>query len=662
MKPARDWESLIGGKWALWVGSVAVFFAVAFFLAYTWHYLPDAGRLAVGFVIGGLFLASGGYARHKTQGWFSEGLSGAGLGILYLTIWAGAQRYGILSFEIAFFLMAATTALGVTLALLYDAVSLTALATTGGFLTPALLSSTSGGTAGAVPLLTYILILNAGILAVSLFKRWRGIIWLNFVATILLAGGWALTSYTAALRWPVFSFVTFYFLLFVGASCFRSLLRGEQTAPADMLLLFTDAFFYAVVGFGIVQPGLGIYPGLFPLALAAFFGAISVQARILAEANAALQRGSGGLALLFLTITFPIQLEQGWFTIAWSMQAAILLTLGWRTPSVLLRRAAQIVWGLSLVALAFRLLTAEPELRLPFVNERALPLLISVLATGWMAVLAGRQPEREQIDRDDLAFAYGCYTVLGGAWLIAQETHLFLSWRQWPAADSWQAGALFMIACLWSLQALSMFAAGRLLRNVAFRFSAFIVAALATMLPLWAGVALPTAAWPPFWNLRWLSSLVVAPALALLAVMIAREKEQMDLSEIQALRVLPYAAGFVVLWGLTRETYATFHYFHTSFGPHWNRSAQMAISLVWTICGISLLVGGIVRRYQPVRVLGLSLLALTVLKVFGFDLSFLNLPLRILSFGGLGAGLIFISWLYSRYGVGRDSAEATDTR
>jgi uncharacterized membrane protein len=36
-------------------------------------------------------------------------------------------------------------------------------------------------------------------------------------------------------------------------------------------------------------------------------------------------------------------------------------------------------------------------------------------------------------------------------------------------------------------------------------------------------------------------------------------------------------------------------------------------------------------------------------KVFLFDLGFLNGPSRVLSLGGLGLALIFISWLYSRF-------------
>jgi hypothetical protein len=64
-----------------------------------------------------------------------------------------------------------------------------------------------------------------------------------------------------------------------------------------------------------------------------------------------LQRAAAGLALFFLTIMIPIQLDQEWIAIAWSIQAAVLLTLGMRLNSRLLRRAGEIVWALSLLPL-----------------------------------------------------------------------------------------------------------------------------------------------------------------------------------------------------------------------------------------------------------------------------------------------------------------------
>src|SRR5262249_28053404 len=148
--------------------------------------------------------------------------------------------------------------------------------------------------------LTYIALLNGGILAVSLFKRWQGIIWLSFAATIFLMLGWAADSYTVPLRWVVFTYVSLYFLLFLGAACFYSLIHREATRQEDLLLLFADAFVYAMAGYALLQGGMGHYPGAFALALAVGFALVSAATRALAPENPTLAPSAGGLSLFFL--------------------------------------------------------------------------------------------------------------------------------------------------------------------------------------------------------------------------------------------------------------------------------------------------------------------------------------------------------------------------
>ncbi|MCL6534656.1 MAG: DUF2339 domain-containing protein [Armatimonadetes bacterium] len=49
--------------------------------------------------------------------------------------------------------------------------------------------------------------------------------------------------------------------------------------------------------------------------------------------------------------------------------------------------------------------------------------------------------------------------------------------------------------------------------------------------------------------------------------------------------------------------------------------------------------------------MGLGMLALTTCKLFLYDLGFLQMPYRALSFAGLGLALIGVAWLYSRFGT-----------
>jgi len=649
---AIDWENLVGRKWALWVGVAAVFMAMVYFLPGVWSHLPNGARLAVGFLTGLAFLMAGELTRTHTARGFSEGMIGGGLAILYLTIWAGEQHYHLLSFDFAFGLMALTTALGVALAVHYDAISLITLSTLGGFLTPVLLRSSGGGASQAGPLLTYIAFLDAGILAVSLFKRWRGIIWLSFASTLLLVSGWAADSYNDTQRWTVFTFISLYFLLFLGASCFYSLIHKEETQAEDLLLLFADALVYAFAGFGLLEPVMGNYPAAFPLILTLFFSGLAITARNLVPQNITLRYSLGGLTILFLTIAIPIQLRQGWIAIAWSVESAIFLTLGLRFQSLLFQRSGQIIWAISLFEVLITIIYAQPNPALLFVDARALPLLVSVLTGGWISLAKHLYNEHS---KDSLAPLYAVYTVLAGAWLVAQETYRFFNWHQLPSASTWQAGTLFMIAYLWAVYASGMYAVGLHLRHSTIRFVAIAVGGIGVFLPIWANQTLFTGDWLPFLNLRWLSFVTVALNLGFLGWLIVKQKEHLDPIEFELVKTVPFAVSVVVLWSITAETYHTFRWYQGILGPHWDRTAQMGISLVWTVFATGMLLGGIVKHHRPIRLFALGLFGLTALKVFLFDLSFLDTSYRTLSFGGLGLALIGISWLYNRYGIGREN-------
>lgn len=74
-----------------------------------------------------------------------------------------------------------------------------------------------------------------------------------------------------------------------------------------------------------------------------------------------------------------------------------------------------------------------------------------------------------------------------------------------------------------------------------------------------------------------------------------------------------------------------------------------AYSAVWLVFALALFVAGIRLARQPVRLAGLAVLALVVLKVFIGDLSNLEGLLRIASFVGLGFCLVGIGWLYQRF-------------
>lgn len=467
--PGVDWESLIGGKWALWVGSVAVLLTVAWFLqAYAWDLLGPSGRCTLGVVAGVALLAFGTLRRPSETRWFSQGLSGAGLGVLFITIWAASATYHFIPFTAAFVCAAAVTAAGAALAVRQDALSLILLCTIGGFLTPVVLGSggASGGAGQAIPFLSYILLLDCGMLGVSLFKRWRPEIFLCFVLTTLLVTAWASGSLTPVQRWQVFAFATLYFLLFFGAASFYSLMRREQTAPEDLLLLFTSASVYWVAGMVLIAEVPAPCLGAFTLGLSVFYAGMAALTASQAPENQVLKGTLVGLAVVFLTIAVPVQLRQKSIAVAWCAEAAALVTLGAWTGSMVVARFGQALGALALCAVAGSVMFLFPERHLLFLNETALPLLVFVLGSCWSAWAA--QPPRAK-RADEIAHMYGFFGVAGGAWLIAQETFLGADWFLPSGVNDANARAACLAVTLTAVWAVAMLWGGIRLKIASFR-------------------------------------------------------------------------------------------------------------------------------------------------------------------------------------------------
>jgi hypothetical protein len=72
-------------------------------------------------------------------------------------------------------------------------------------------------------------------------------------------------------------------------------------------------------------------------------------------------------------------------------------------------------------------------------------------------------------------------------------------------------------------------------------------------------------------------------------------------------------------------------------------------TLAWALQGALLLVVGFLTRERVLRLSGLALLFVCILKLFAYDLRQLEALARILSFVVLGLVLLAVSWIYTRY-------------
>jgi uncharacterized membrane protein len=250
-KPAIDWESLVGIKLFGWIAGIALVLAAVFLFKYSVEHgwLRPAVRATFGFItgIGLLIVCEMRIARNYK--FTANAMLGAGIAILYATLFALFGRWHLWPAPAAFFGMLLVTAAAVFLSTRRDSVFIALLGLLGGFATPALLSS---GENRPIALFSYLLLLNGGISWIAFRKRWPLLTALSVTLTAIYQWAWVSKFLTsgqlplAAAVFVVFAIVGALLMWQQGDGDSRQkLFRGIGAVGAVLPLLF--AFFTAIV-------------------------------------------------------------------------------------------------------------------------------------------------------------------------------------------------------------------------------------------------------------------------------------------------------------------------------------------------------------------------------------------------------------------------------
>jgi uncharacterized membrane protein len=344
---APEMEVRLGQKWILAVGVVIIVLAVGFFLKYSFDraWIGPAGRVALAFLWGISFLVAGEMFRRRDYRVFGLCLAGGGVAVLYFATFAGFQIYQLYGQVLAFAIMVLVTALGCTLAVFYDNKWLAALAMLGGFLTPIMLST---GQDNQIALMSYLTILNLGLLTIAFRKQWALLNGLGFFFTYLIFLAWGVEHYQDAKFWPTLIFLNVFYLIYTLMPFAYGCFRGRIDRLWGFLIITPNSFLAFGMSYGLIADHTdGVWASVVSvtyafifLALAAFLerrGQQSLNAFVVLLAK----------AMMFLFITIPIIVSEHWITVFWAAQAVALLWVGLR-----LARPSLQVAGTALMALA----------------------------------------------------------------------------------------------------------------------------------------------------------------------------------------------------------------------------------------------------------------------------------------------------------------------
>src|SRR5216110_814222 len=191
-----NWEQFMGAKLFAWIGGLALFLGVAFFVKYSFEHnlIPPELQVAIGFVIGVSILISGLLLKRKENAVTAQTLCATGILVLYAVTFACRSYYHFAFFGLipTFLLMTLITAMAFLLAVRLNAMVVAVLGIAGGFLTPILLST---GQDNPLGLFGYIALLDVGLLLVARRKQWNALAILGALGTALMQFAWITTFF-----------------------------------------------------------------------------------------------------------------------------------------------------------------------------------------------------------------------------------------------------------------------------------------------------------------------------------------------------------------------------------------------------------------------------------------------------------------------------------
>jgi uncharacterized membrane protein len=207
---------------------------------------------------------------------------------------------------------------------------------------------------------------------------------------------------------------------------------------------------------------------------------------------------------------------------------------------------------------------------------------------------------------------------------------------------------------LWSIYAAALLTIALRRQMKWLRFGALALLVFGTLKVLFIDIFFAVDGRSPLLNQTFIAFLALIAAIAWSVHIYSRAEGISEKERTFSVAAFIGVANLLAIFALSFEANSYFNRalsFQEYNSENWRELAlaqQLSLSIIWAIYGGGMLAIGLWRRNRLLRLMGLGLLVLTIIKVFLIDLSSLDKIYRIASFVVLGAILLIVSFLYQR--------------
>lgn len=634
---ARDVESFFGGRVMLVVGVVVALLGVGFFLhlAIERGWLGPAARLGLTIAAGFAAIAGGEILRKRGFANYGSALTGGGIGALFLSSHFAANVYEFISTSSGFVGGGVVATFSAWLGIRRRNPFLVHLGFIGAWIAPYVFGKPTNS---VLPLASWLIAVDLGVLAVRTKLRYPLLDLLSTLASFVYLGGWMQThlhpTELAITATPILVAMVIRAAILV-VPTFIARLAPEAIGILAGLLS-------AVLTVGL--SGMLFLPEhrtLASIVLAGFagtyFGAARLAAILLPETQKA-RHAFTALGVFFLAVAIPCGFRDIYMSTAYAACGGALAVLGCEYRNRLLRNAGLVYIALAALTALGQTRELVPSEYLPVLNGGFVSLLMPTLA----AFVAAHAMRRSSAPDDGSWVRAGGVAIAGHYFFLMNAAieieHTMQRFPTLFCSITREDGVLLTSFTFAVIALAGMIGFRRFMPGLRYSPSLPFIPAILTALPVITELHL--ADYHPLLNASCLYGLLLSGIV-------------FGASRFAESRVAGVMRGTAIVFAILTLTMDL--YFLGEFGQflELTRSdlrffSQVAISVLWSLCAVTLLKVGFARTSKALRMSGLALFAVTAAKVFLSDLEHLDLAWRAASFLGLGVLLVLGSYLYQR--------------
>ncbi|MBN4074076.1 DUF2339 domain-containing protein [bacterium AH-315-E10] len=654
-------EFAVASNWLLRIGSAILILGIGFFLKYSIDndYISESVRVIMAVTTGVALIAAGFRFRKGDYALLAHGFIGIGICTLYFSVFAAFNFYHLITAPLAYGLMMLVTITAGVICARIQSMVIAIIGIIGGYTTPFILEGHSGN---LTALFVYTLILTLGVLYITVKRNWHLLNYLSFISVQIIILHNIYSNYNTGLFWNTAVFLTLFYLLFTAVIYVYNIIQRKKSSLLELLMTIINVGLYFSTLYYLVEKDFNYrWMGLVAIAIALTYAGqlyIAISRKFI---DKELILSFIGLAVTFLTLSIPISISKDWLNIFWAIEALMLLWLAIRVNSNFLKGMSYLLYTFVIFymvavdmsdqyfmdAMSSNTLAEYGRFLLSRIMILGIPLGSLFLGNLMHSrITSGSGLLVEEETDSDISFDYRLMsqvvTVLIPLAIFICfnfEVNQFFSLFY----DSFRLPMLTVLWCLFAAFIITL--SSKYSQTVMLNLFMFLAVIIFIKI-----ITIDFYSWKFSLELIFGQHLlmdfiirsfdVLVYILGLLFAVTYIKRFSIDTkSQVQFIYSLAFALLFIIS---TLEVNTFFTIFEDSF-------TAGAISILWTCFSLSFLIWGILKNHANVRYIALTLMVVTVIKVFLFDLSNLTEIFRIISFIILGILVLFGSFLYLKY-------------